>query len=152
MKKLALSLAVLSLLSVTTVPLPAHSSESAQCRSTLAAVKRRLQKGRDVTISTRLGQIGRDDNPTGRPMTYVFTFKGPAAQSIVRSEKLQATLSKQIIQDCSEIATVTFVMWGTGSDGFTFGLMSDGTVQRFECLVPDRRNPPNPSWGQQICT
>jgi hypothetical protein len=150
-KKLFFCLAVLPL---TTSLLPislAQANSEQNCLSTIATAKQRLQGNRNLDMIARSSNLSQSwqDYPQGRPIEYLFLFKGLAAESIMTSGNLQQYLANQIIKDCSHISMVKF---GIQNSGWvhTYGLMPNGKVQIFKCLEPAVGN--KPKWGQIICT
>lgn len=151
LKKFRFCLAVLPLTTGLLPVLPAQANSEQACLSTIAAAKQRLQGDRHIDMIARSSNLSQSwqDYPKGRPIEYFFGFRGPAAEAIMTSSKLQQNLANQIIKDCSNISMVKF---GIRNSGWvhTYGLMPNGKVQIFECLEPGMGI--KPKWGQIICT
>ncbi|MGC1395358.1 MAG: hypothetical protein WA828_13835 [Coleofasciculaceae cyanobacterium] len=150
MQKLPLSLALISL--ITLIPIvPAQASTEQRCLLTIADAQQRLQGTLNVDIITRIDDQSkfRSDYPKGRPMSYTFGFKGPAAETLMNSFRLQESVATQIITGCTSLSAITFGYWNSGWF-HTYGLMPNGKIQPFECIEPGIGN--KPKWGQVVCT
>jgi hypothetical protein len=131
--------------------LPARSEE-AGCLMTLFNSQNRLKGNLAVDIRANIVDLSDyKDNPTGRSLNYTFTLSGQASESVFKSVRLQESIAKDIISNCSEIASVSFAPWASGWSN-TFGLMGGNTVQAFECIVPSRDGRTEIRWGQISCT
>ncbi|MGC1396360.1 MAG: hypothetical protein WA828_19015, partial [Coleofasciculaceae cyanobacterium] len=115
MQKLPLSLALISV--ITLIPIvPAQASTEQQCLLTIADAQQRLQGTLNVDIITRVDDQSkfRSDHPKGRPMSYTFGFKGPAAETLMNSFRLQESVANQIITGCTSLSAITFGYWNSG--------------------------------------
>lgn len=151
MQKFLLSLALIPLATNLIPILPAQGSSEQKCLSTIADAQQRLQGSLNVDIITKIDDQSkyRSDHPKNRPMSYTFGFKGTAADSIMRSGRLQQSVANQIIKGCPSFSVVRFAYWNSGWV-HTYGLMPNGNIRLFDCLEPGRGV--KPKWGQVICT
>lgn len=150
-QKFILCLAILPLITGLLPVLPAQAGSKQECLATIAAAKQKLQGSRNVNMIIRSGNLSQSwqDHPRNRPLEYLFLFRGSAAESIMKSGRLQQTLANQIIKDCSNVSMVKFGLQNSGWVN-SFGLMPNGKVQVFECLEPEIGI--KPKWGQIFCT
>jgi hypothetical protein len=136
---------------------PSSTSQSSlSCNESISAAQARLEGGRDlrvVQIQVRNISDYYDDYPTGRPDAYRFSIQGSAAPAVMNSPQMMIAISTEIIQACSTVSIVDigvrYTDWGE-----TYGLMSDGTVQAFECFFNDRHTDWSSfklAWGSHHC-
>lgn len=139
MKFFATNLIFLDILLFSVLPLTAQrpqaiEPESELCRSAIASVENQLKSDRNLTIE--LSQIERlqyhPDHPEGRPNGYKVGMKGDAAFSVLGSPVLLNSLSTEIINNCNSVSLADFGIYQTGNVR-TFGLMSNGEVEEFQC-------------------
>lgn len=142
----------LDILLVLGTPIQAQEAETAKgCTAIITDIQNIIEKGREVTVSTRINDIS--DKLTGypatRPYRYLFLLSGQASESIMHSFKFQEIIAKRIIANCNNVGMVTFAVSGTDYV-LSNGLMPDGTVKSFDCI--DYQKVTHLSWGQEICT
>ncbi|HAX89687.1 MAG TPA: hypothetical protein DCY91_26375 [Cyanobacteria bacterium UBA11370] len=160
-------------LSASILPPQARSQETTQsCEIGLLNSKNRIEQGRDITVTIDIidGSEKYPDYPNGRP-TIIFLFldfpgsygyrgydSGGSvddAVSVMESPVFQRAIASEIINSCNSVGAVTFVLKGQPPWATTTGLMRDGSIQNFECLLPDELpddDSPFLPWGQELCS
>lgn len=151
MQRFLISLAIIPLITNFISALPAQANSEQQCLAKIANAQQKLQGSLNVDIITKIDDLSkyRNDHPKGRPMSYTFGFKGPAAETLMKSVLLQQSIVNQIIAKCPSFSVVRFGYWNSGWV-HTYGLMPNGNIQPFECVEPDIGN--KLKWGQVFCT
>jgi hypothetical protein len=79
----------------------------------------------------------------------MLNLSGSAAPDVMNSPQLQTSIATNIIQSCETIGIVQFGVYQS-SWVDTFGLMSDGSVERFQCQEPG--TPISRIWGNIGCS
>jgi hypothetical protein len=121
------------------------------CETAIADGRGRIEKGRDITATTDIEDHSEiyPNHPNGRPLFVTIIVDGNAADSVMSSPVFQKAITSEIIKSCDSVGAVRFGRQATDWS-ITFGMMSGGTIESFECIDP------NPevdtiSWGQQVC-
>ncbi|MBD1936745.1 hypothetical protein [Microcoleus sp. FACHB-68] len=139
-------------LSALILPSPARSQETKEsCELGILNAKNRIEEGRDITVITNVIDASKKypDHPDNRPRIVMIAVDGIAADSIMVSPVFRRAITSEIIKSCNSVGAVTFNRYQT-SWLITVGLMKDGSIQNFQCLLKDRRTA-RPSWGEEWC-
>lgn len=164
MKILPLILTAFPIAASLSIISPVQAESSSSCSSALKAVQKMLQKKTIVSITPWDLSHEYTDHPKDRKSGYVIqlvvaedTISTPGKESlskewyraaeVMKSTKLQASLSTQIIQSCPHIGAVRFLLRQPRSSNWvnTFGLMGNGKVQSFTCRDDGQK------WGEIFC-
>jgi hypothetical protein len=173
-KRLSEALAVIAAgslgLSAFILPPQARSQETKQlCEVAMLNAKKRIEQGRDISVTTDItnGSEKYPDHPDGRPAIIVIWLDFPGsygyrgvgsaddAVSVMESPVFQRAIASEIIKSCNSVGAVTFIFKQQPPWATTVGLITDGSIQKFECLLPDEL--PNDSslplrWGKELCS
>ena len=124
------------------------------CETAVENVKARIQNNNYLTVEFQARQIPREwqaGAPAGRSVQLTIILgklregSGQLVDNIMASTQMLTAMSNQLIEDCDNIAVVTYAKNNTGYQR-TFGLIQ-GVVQEFE-YVTWHRGQPNPlRWG-----
>jgi hypothetical protein len=79
------------------------------------------------------------NHPNGRPLFVTIIVDGNAADSVMSSLVFQKAIASEIIKSCGSVGAVTFGRRETDWS-ITFGMMSDGAIEGFECIDPIQRS------------
>jgi hypothetical protein len=110
------------------------------CEAAIADGRGRLEKGRDITVTTDIADESEiyPNHPNGRPLFVTIIVDGNAADSVMTSPVFQKAIASEIIKSCGSVGAVTFGRQATDWS-ITFGVMSGGTIESFECIDPNSR-------------
>ncbi|MBW4681429.1 MAG: hypothetical protein KME19_15135 [Microcoleus vaginatus WJT46-NPBG5] len=139
-------------LSVLSLPLPARSQETIKsCELVIQNAKKRIEQGRNITVITNVIDVSKKypDHPNERPRIVMIEVDGQAAYAMMVSPVFRRAIASEIIKSCNSVGAVTFNRYQSAWL-ITIGLMKDGSIQNFECLLQDSRKD-RPSWGQEWC-
>lgn len=145
-------LAALNIILFNVLPLTAQSidAESTECKNAIASVESQLET--DNPLEVKFRQMEKleyyPDHPEGRPNGYGIGMSGNGAFSVMSSPVLLSSLSTKIVDSCNSISMVEFGVYQTGNVR-TFGLMSNGEVEEFQC-PPDYDDYPIMGSGGQL--
>ncbi|RAM53277.1 MAG: hypothetical protein C6Y22_01675 [Hapalosiphonaceae cyanobacterium JJU2] len=154
LNKAIITVGLISLNILCYLPSPALAQsikQSSKCAATLQSVKNQITQGRRVKVV----DISKDDiskdyqsYPENRPFRYLFVLRGAATESVLLSNKLLTSLSRDILTNCSDISKVTFGLDETDHLE-TFGLISENKIDAFQCVDPGtyKKLP----WGYVVC-
>jgi hypothetical protein len=106
------------------------------CNSALSASAQKLDNFKNVSFIRRENKNSSytvsEGRPDNRPIDVLYILDGKGLNSVMSSSKMLATLSENVIRNCSNVSTVTF-----GKDGtdllITFGVFQDASIQKFIC-------------------
>jgi hypothetical protein len=147
----------------------AEDSDANSCNVALASAKRFLQG--KTTVYTHVLELSNQYQgyPSGRSLGYIIVLNdgerssphriGPPspawnkAAGVMKSPQLQKSVATQIIQACSTIGAVTFVLDVPRSSQWevVFGIMPDGAIDEFQCVDNPRRHSNSLDWGFIYC-
>jgi hypothetical protein len=105
------------------------------CDSAITASARKLSSFRNTSVVTTQIQessytVG-DGRPQERTQDVMYPLTGKGVSAVLGSRKMLATLSENVLRNCSNVATVTFGVAAT--DGLLrFGILSN-KIQYFDC-------------------
>ena len=121
------------------------------CETAIADSRGRIERGKDITVTTDIADYSEiyPNHPSGRPLFVTIIVDGNAADSVMLSPVFQKAIASEIIKSCGSVAAVTFGRQETDWS-ITFGVMSGGKIESFECIDPEPEGNRIP-WGQQIC-
>jgi hypothetical protein len=121
------------------------------CETAIADGKSRIDRGRDIIVTTDIADHSEiyPNHPNGRPLFVTISVDGNAADSVMSSPVFQKAITSEIIKSCNSVGAVTFGRQQTDWS-ITFGMMSDGAIESFECIDFDPEGN-RPLWGQQVC-
>jgi PBP1b-binding outer membrane lipoprotein LpoB len=136
MKRLCATFCSALLLSSGAVAVPA-TAKSSQCNRTLQTVKSQLTNVQKFQTGN-LTSSG-EPRPKGRSQELNIAVDSGLARN---DEKVQLTIAKKVIANCSKIGLVTFTADGEKA----YGLLN-GKVQAFECKNMEEKV----KWGEYIC-
>lgn len=139
-------------LSVLSLTPPARSQETIKsCDLVIQNVKKRIEQGRKITVTTNVIDASKKypDHPNERPRIVMIAVDGQAAYAMMVSPVFRRAIASEIIKSCNSVGAVTFNR-SQSAWLVTVGLMKDGSIENFECILQDRRKDP-PSWGQEWC-
>jgi hypothetical protein len=124
------------------------------CETAVENVKARIQNNNYMTVEFKGRKIPREwqaGAPAGRPVRLIIILggvtegSGQIVDNIMASTQMLTAMSNQLIEDCDNIAAVTYAKNNTGG-ARTFGLIQ-GRVQEFEYITPEPRQPFQLRWG-----
>jgi hypothetical protein len=147
----------------------AEDSDANSCNVALASAKRFLQG--KTTVHTHVLELSNQYQgyPSGRSLGYIIVLNdgerssphriGPPspawnkAAGVMKSPQLQKSVATQIIQACSTIGAVTFLLDVPRSSSWdiVFGIMPDGTIAEFQCVDNPRQRSNSLAWGFIYC-
>jgi hypothetical protein len=147
----------------------AEDSDADSCNASLASARRFLQG--KTTVHTHVLELSQQyqDHPSVRSLGYTIVLNdeerssphriGPPspawnkAAGVMKSPQLQKSVATQIIQACSTIGAVTFVLDVPRSSPWevVFGIMPDGAIAEFQCVENPRRQSNGLDWGFIYC-
>lgn len=119
--------------------IPANAQEydiasNPQCQAIVSKHQNKLMANRALSVRARASDTSRysDDFPTDRPIRVQFILDGAATDSVMNSPQMQKAISKDIIQKCESVGTVSF---GVNQSGWhtTFGLFDRNRIEEFKC-------------------
>lgn len=149
---LAVIIASTLVLSTLILPLPARSQETIKsCELVIQNAKKRIEQGRRITVTTNIIDVSKKypDHPNDRPTIVMIAVDGQAAYAMMVSPVFRRAIASEIIKSCNSVGAVTFNR-SQSAWLVTVGLMKDGSIENFECILQDRQKDP-PSWGQEWC-
>ncbi|WP_158535040.1 hypothetical protein [Acaryochloris thomasi] len=126
-----------------------HQAVSQQCVLQIEATEKRL-----LEVSTlNLVEAGTDkysDSEPGRPVyathSVYFTLEKEGGENLMNSPVLMKSLSTALFAQCNTAGSVVFG-FNKSDWSETFGKMTDGTIQKFDCA----EDPTQITWGTQPC-
>ena len=124
----------------------------ASCEAVIRNAKERIVRGRNITIvdvNFRDNSSNYLNPPANRPLIVTITLNGIATASVMESPVFQKAIASDILKSCSSVAAVDFGKYKTDWSS-KVGLMTNGTIQKFECVTPSRESGKLP-WGQYYC-
>jgi hypothetical protein len=106
------------------------------CTSALSASAQKLDSFKNVNFVRRENRNSSykisEGRPDNRPVDIMYVIDGKGIHTVMSSSKMLATLSENVIRNCSDVSTVTF-----GKDGtdylVTFGVFQDASIRKFAC-------------------
>jgi hypothetical protein len=117
----------------------------------LIAAESQIERGRNITvrlIQTDLSTFKRYVYPAGLPIRYIYQMRGPDSVYILNSPEFSSIISKNIINACVQVGSVSFSIEQTPGQR-TYGLV-DNTVKSFRCVEATTAAFPLP-WGDEAC-
>lgn len=129
--------------------------ETRKCTAALRSAQTTIRKGRNITINkTSKRDISSiyNEHPENRPSGYVFGLSGSAAESVMNSGQLMATISNSIMKHCPQVSIVEFNLYRTDAT-VTFGYDGENRVKEFtECVsLLEARSNAKIAWGKIFC-
>jgi hypothetical protein len=105
------------------------------CDSAISASARKLNSFRNTTLVRTQIQESHytvsDGRPQERSQDVMYPLTGRGVSAVLGSRKMLATLSENVLRNCSNVASVTFGVDAT--DGLLrFGILSN-KIQYFDC-------------------
>ena len=131
---------------------PFQIADSSACRTAVNAVKNRLEQLKRVRVAfTSNNPHGYTRYPRNRPSEFRVALAGDGAWNVLASPVLMKTMATRVVVKCGSIGIVDFGIAQTDA-GETYGLMQNGSVEKFQCLSPDDpRADRTLQWGYTIC-
>jgi hypothetical protein len=169
MKKACISLFLLTqALFIFVPPKAAIASKDDSCNAVIHSQVANLIGNTNINISAQSRRVDKmyKNYPSGRVNSMVIKMPISSLnkdrskqdyfrrQAILNSLKLQQSVAEKIIRSCASISLVQFETHS--SEMLVYGLMSDKTVQGFQCsdLAPYRsirESLPSLAWGEVYC-
>jgi hypothetical protein len=127
----------------------------ASCDSAINASAQKLNSFRNISlVKTRVKESSYtvdEGRPQDRTKDVVYGLTGKGVAAVMTSAKTLATLSDDILRNCSDVATVTIAVDSTDW-WHTFGILSN-KVRSFEChrIDPRRQIDTRLPYGKTRC-
>jgi hypothetical protein len=147
-------------------PQSVKAQNSQECIDAIESGKSRLENVPNLRLSNSgdrnssgfRNRSSSSDSLPRRFQTYSFVMeKSSGINDVFNSPKFMTDISKPIIQKCSSVASVSFVLLGSGAVKI-IGLFPNGEIKPFKCaedfgIYPgDRTRTNGLTWGMYFCS
>lgn len=131
-------------------PFPAQPRLS--CDEAIAATEKTIRDVANLQIRTRDQRPHSFPNgPTDRPDSVSYILTGSGADNVLASPVFMNQMAAQLIENCPQIALVSFSDSPTDSGYATYGWMPGRLVRPFQCRLGPNSDRGPVQWGARIC-
>lgn len=126
-----------------------HQGVSQTCAQQVEETEQRLSEIADLNL-VQSGTDPYKESEVGRPVytthSVYFIVEKAGGDNLMNSPKLMKRIATDLFAQCQSAGSVVFG-FNKSDWSETFGIMTDGTIQKFDCT----EDPSQITWGTQPC-